>query len=318
MPQSDDTIMNFPLPDQDNIQNFILDESLIRGRVLRLNTVLDKVIIPHDLPSPIAQLMAETIALSSLLSSMLKYEGVFILQIQGKAPKDTPMSMIVCDVNSDGHIRACANYSKERYDAFIKDNQKKKDKPITLADMFGDGYLAFTVDQGAHTERYQGIVGLDGKTLEECIQRYFEQSEQIETVIRLAVDYVDEAWRAGGIMLQRTPLKDEDVQNEIKDKSEENWVRSSILLKTCKDSELLDVRLHEDTLLFRLFHEEGIRTLDSKVLQAKCRCSEERLISVLATMPADDIAYIIKDGKISMTCEFCKKEYAIIPPDELL
>ena len=266
MSDTEDTIINFPMPEQNIIQNFILNESAIRGRVVRLGDMLDKIIAPHNAPEPIEQLIAETITLSSLLSSMLKYEGVFILQIQGEGA----LSMLVCDVNSDGDVRACVNYNKEKYDELLKEK-----KTLRMTDMIGKGYLAFTVDQGAHMERYQGIVALEGDGLEESVQHYFEQSEQVETVIRMAVDKMDGIWRAGGIMIQRMPLDEKEVQNEVKEKAEEDWARSSILLKTCKSEELLDEKLHENTLLLRLFHEEGVSVLDSKVFQAKCRCSEE-------------------------------------------
>lgn len=309
MSDTDDTIVKFPLPDQNIIQNFMLDSSAIRGRVVRLGGMLDKVIVAHELPDPVSSIMAEMICLTTLLSSMLKFEGVFILQVQG----DGPLSMMVCDVNSDGHTRACCNLNQEKYDALDID---KKQGP-TLRDLIGKGHMAFTVDQGPNTDRYQGIVALDGDNLEACVQHYFEQSEQIETVARMAVEKDgDGKWNAGAIMLQRFPLDDDGIQNEIKDKDNEDWVRSTILLKTCKDEELLDQKLHEDTLLVRLFHEEGVVMLDTSSFEAKCRCSENRLLSVLATMPKDDIEHITdEDGKISMTCEFCKTIYAIIAPD---
>lgn len=308
---TDDTIIEFPLPDQNIVQNFVLDSSSIRGRVVRLNTVLNDIITPHDLPVPVENLMAETIILASVLSSMLKYDGVFILQMQGAGA----LGMLVCDINSDGHARACCSLNDEKYKELLKDRSESE---LTLKDLLGKGHLAFTVDQGANTDRYQGIVALEGQNLEECIQHYFEQSEQIETVIRLAVEKQKNGrWSAGSLMLQRMPLDGGDLQNEVKEKAEEDWVRSSILLKTCSDEELLDEKLHENTLLLRLFHEEGVRVLDSSTVTAQCRCSEDRLLGVLATMPKDDIDHIKDDdGKISMTCEFCKTEYAIMAPDE--
>ena len=304
-----DTVISFPMPEKDVIQNFILQESAIRGRVVKLTDLLNDIITPHDLPTPIEHLIAQTITMTALLSSMLKYEGVFILQIQG----DGPISMLVCDVNSEGHARACATYNKDKYDELLKNTPEP-----TLKDYWGKGYLAFTVDQGAHTDRYQGIVALEGDSLEDSVQHYFEQSEQVETVIRLGVDKIDDAWKAGAVMIQRMPLDEKNVQNEIKEKDDEDWVRSSVLLKTCSKEELLDERLDGDTLLLRLFHEEGVEILDTKAFVAQCKCSEERLIGALATMPKEDIEHIIKDGTISTTCEFCKTTYDITPPDELL
>ncbi len=309
MTDTKDTIVSFPLPEQNIVQNFILNESSIRGRVVRFGSLLDDIINPHDLPEPIQRIMAEAITLSTILSSMLKYEGTFILQIQG----DGALKMLVCDVNSEGDVRGYVNYNQEKYGELVATN----DKP-SITDMLGKGYLAFTVDQGKHAERYQGIVAIEGDSLEESVQHYFEQSEQVETVLRMAVNKDDDGWHTGGIMIQRMPLSAEIVQNEVKDKEDEDWVRSSILLKTCKDNELLDEKLDEGTLLLRLFHEEGVIVLDTKVFKAKCKCSEERLLGVLATMPKDDISHIVEDGKISMTCEFCKTIYAIVPPDELL
>lgn len=295
------TVVSFPLPDDSHVQTFHLQLANLRGRLVRLSGVLNNILKPHHYPDPVARLLSETVVLTTLLSSMLKYEGIFILQAQG----DGAVSRLVADMNSDGSIRATAGYDPEKLAAI-------EDPNPGLKELMGDGYLAFTVDQGEYSERYQGIVKLQGETLQDCIHHYFSQSEQIATSIRMAVGKdEDGSWRGGAVMLQHMP----DHSNIPQDAKPvpENWNRAQILLQTCKDEELLDPRLHDDTLLIRLFHEEGVVVYPPQKIMKYCRCSPDKIEGIIQGLSADDRKEIVVDGKITMTCEFCATTYTFDP-----
>jgi molecular chaperone Hsp33 len=304
---SDDHILNesangdvvkFPVPDDSHFLTFDLERANLRGRILRLGKVLDTILSPHHFPEAIEKLLVETMTLSVLLSSMLKYEGIFILQTQSNGM----ITRLVSDVTSSGEVRATAGFDKEKMAEFL---EEKPD--ATATDLLGTGYLAFTVDQGEFTERYQGIVELKG-TLLESIDHYFSQSEQIGTAIKMAVGKGDDGkWRAGAIMLQHTPDHSKIPQDSKP--IAENWNRAQILLETCRDDELLDPKLHDETLLYRLFHEEGVIIYKPQRITKGCRCTPEKLKGVLATLTAEDLDHVAIDGKVTMTCEFCNQDF---------
>lgn len=301
--QKPENIVSFPLPDDSHVLTFDLDRANLRGRVVRLGRVLNELLDPHPYPEPVATLAAEMATLAVLLSSMLKYEGVFILQTQGNGA----VYRLVSDVTSAGEVRATAGFDREKLEAVLKDIPHP-----TVRDLMGEGYLAFTVDQGQHMERYQGIVALDGDSLEASIHHYFAQSEQIDTSIRMAVRHEEDGmWRAGAIMLQHVP-EHEKIPQDHKPVPE-NWNRARILLETCTPDELLDARLHDDTLLYRLFHEEGVRVYAPQPVTKGCRCTRDKLQSILALLSEDDRDHATVDGQIVMTCEFCNKDFSFQP-----
>lgn len=297
----DSSVVTFPMPDDSHVQTFHLQLANLRGRLVKLSGALNDVLRPHDYPAPVARLLSETVVLTTLLSSMLKYEGIFILQAQG----DGPVTRLVADMTSSGDIRATAGYDVEKLKAL-------EDPNPSLADLMGEGYLAFTVDQGEYSERYQGIVRLEGYSLQDCIHHYFSQSEQIATSIRMAVGQDEDGqWRGGAIMLQHMP-DHSNIPQDAKPVAE-NWNRGQILLQTCKDEELLDPRLHDDTLLIRLFHEEGVVVYPSQKIRMACRCSREKLGGIIRSLPEADREDIVVDGKITVTCEFCNTHYEFDP-----
>lgn len=299
---SEPAVVAFPLPDDSHVQTFHLERANLRGRIVKVGRVLNDIITAHNHPYPVAKLLSEAVTLTLLLSSMLKYEGTFILQVQG----DGPITRIVTDVTSKFEVRGTVGYDAEKV------AQLPQNENLSLKDLMGKGYLAFTVDQGEHMERYQGIVELGSESLENSIHHYFSQSEQIRTAITMATELADNGqWRAGAIMLQHMPEHDKIPQDAKP--LEENWNRASILLATCKREELLDPRLHDDTLLFRLFHEEGVRVFPSVPLTKGCRCSTEKLINILRTLPESEREHIVVDGKITVNCEFCNKNFDFLP-----
>lgn len=277
---------------------FMIETSGLRGRVVRMDSALNQILGLHGYAEPVAQLTAEVATLAVLLGSMLKYDGIFTLQTQS----DGPVKMLVSDFTSAGDVRACASVRDE--------------VALDAHNLLGQGHLAFTVDQGENTERYQGIVELRDNSLLKSIQAYFTQSEQIRTGIKMAVGRIDGEWRGAAIMLQDMPEEGGlPIPGEGPDASadEENWRHAMILMESCTDQELL--ALPPEDILFRLFHEDGVRVFEPKALQKGCRCSMEKVEGVLVTLTAEDIAHITKDGKITMTCEFCSRSFDFDPAD---
>jgi molecular chaperone Hsp33 len=294
----DESIVRFPLPDDSHVLTFDLERAHLRGRITRLGKILDDVLGPHEFPEPIERLLVETMLLSVLLSSMLKYEGIFILQAQG----DGIVSRLVSDITSSGDIRGTAGFKKEDLEKLLLKNPR----PLA-SDLLGKGYLAFTVDQGEFSERYQGIVELKDNLLD-SIHHYFSQSEQIGTAIKMAAQKGPNGkWQAGAIMLQHTP----DHSNIPQDSKPvaENWNRAQILLETCTDEELLDLKLRDEILLYRLFHEETVRVYKPLPIHKGCRCTPEKLKTILSLLSVDDLDHAAIDGTVTMTCEFCNKDF---------
>ena len=302
----------FEVADDNVVQGFQLESTNLRGRVVRLGSVLDDVLSAHDYPNPIAHLVAETMTLTALLSSMLKYDGIFTLQTSG----DGPVKMLVSDMTSAGDLRGCASFDPERLEHAREQLSALKAVESSqnhLAQYLGKGYIAFTVDQGGGGEgdRYQGIVELEGASLVDCVQHYFNQSEQIKTGIKMAVGLRDGKWRAGGVMVQRMPEEggERGVKESLSNLDQDDWRRTMVLLDSCKEDELLDEGLHSNVLLRRLYHEEGVRVFEPLSVQKNCRCNVQKVENVLSMMSQEDLEYAAEDGKITMTCEFCSEDY---------
>lgn len=299
------------------VQTFQLEASNLRGRVVCLGGVLDEILDAHNYPLPVSHLVAETITLCASLSSMLKYEGIFTLQAQG----DGPLSMLVSDLTSEGIVRGCASFDAERFEtareqlAALKTQESSQNH---LAQYLGKGYIAFTVDQGQHTDRYQGIVELKGSSMVDCVQHYFNQSEQIGTGIKMAVGQRDNHWRASAIMLQHMPEQQANSAAGQANMDEDDWRRAMILLDSCTEDEFLSPDLDSDELLFRLFHEEGVRVYDRQPIKHGCRCDAQRVENILRAMSDEEIKQMSKDGMIEMTCEFCSRQYQFTEKEALV
>jgi molecular chaperone Hsp33 len=303
----------------DLILPFQIEKSNLRGRIVRLGTVLTDILTPHNYPAPVAQLVGEAGCLSLLLGGMLKFDGVFTLQAQGTGP----VRMVISDLTTSGELRAMASYNPDRLaELGIEGNGSETviglrahDHSHDLTRLMGTGHLAFTVDQGEHTERYQGIVELQGQDLSASVQHYFEQSEQIGTMLKVACGLVDGVWRAGGVMVQRLPLAEISQTPEGIAQAEDDWDTAVALLSTCTPAELLDEYGPVTDLLYRLFHEEGVRVFNPLRLKKGCRCNIDKLRGILTTMPEDDLEHMTIDGKIIMTCEFCNKNFDFDPKE---
>lgn len=309
---ADDTVLPFEISALD-----------LRGRVVRLGHAVDDILARHSYPKPVAQLLGEAIALTVLLGSALKMEGRFILQTQ----TDGPVRMLVVDFRTPGRIRACARFDKKTVAAAIEAGK------ATSGALLGNGHLAMTIDQGTAASRYQGLVALNGGSLEDAAHEYFKSSEQIPTRVRLAVAEEFSAgkghhWRAGGMLLQFLPKAPERLRvadidpgdapegtSEHVVEEDDAWLEGQSLIGTVEDVELVDPALSSERLVYRLFHERGVRVFKSLDIVSQCSCSRDNVEAMLKNFSQDDRDHMVENGKISVTCEFCSSNYLFDPSD---
>jgi molecular chaperone Hsp33 len=283
----------------------------VRGRLVRLGPAVDRIVRQHRYPEPIARLVGEAVALTALLGSSLKFEGRFQLQTRS----DGVVDMLVVDFDAPDRLRAFA-----RFDA---DRLAQAAGRLDSAALLGRGHLALTIEQGNDQSRYQGVVPLDGEGLEAAADRYFRQSEQIPTVVRLAVAQSvtgdGAAWRAGGFLVQFLPQSEDrrrqadlepgdapEGQVETAAAEDDAWTEAKALAGTIEDHELVDPTLSSERLLFRLFHERGVKVFDPQALQDACRCSRERIAGMLRSFTSAERRDMIgPEGRVGVTCEFC-------------
>lgn len=298
----------------------------LRGRVVRLGPAVDEILTRHAYPQPVAKLLGEALVLTAMLGSALKIDGRFILQTQS----DGPVRMLVVDFVAPDKVRACARFDKDRVAAAIASGH------ASGGALLGKGHLAMTIDQGPDMNRYQGLVALDGGSLEDAAHEYFLRSEQIPTRVRLAVAEelraaaggASHRWRAGGIMLQFLPKSPErarvadlhpgDAPEGVKPhvvKEDDAWIEGQALIATVEDIELIDPSLSSERLVYRLFHEPGVRVFRASPLRAECSCSRGNVEAMLKSFSQDDRDHMVEDGKISVTCEFCSANYEFLPSD---
>ena len=305
---ADDTVLPFQVETLD-----------VRGRVTRLGNVLDQILDRHAYPRPVAVLLAQLITLTCLLATTLKHKGRFIAQ----TTSDGPVNMLVADFEAPDRIRACARFDEEKLEALMK-----KSAPQFMS-LMGTGHFAMTIDQGGQ-HRYQGIVVLAGNSFEDIADKYFMQSEQIPTLVRLAVGETmtpsDEgyksAWRSGGFLIQFLPESPERSRmadfppgdapehwegHEFED--DDAWVAAKALSGTLQDAELIDPELSPEQLLYRLFHEEGVKVFTPQKINEFCRCSDEGIAQMLRQFSPDERAHMVKDDQIHVICEFCSRQY---------
>lgn len=288
--------------ESDIIQPFLLESSGIRGAIVRIDSLLGEIIARHDYPESLNGLLGDCVSLVALLGSLIKFDGIFTLQIRGEGP----VILVVADMESEGVLRAYAGYNAKALGAL---DGAGTVEAATLPALFGKGYLAFTVDQRSGEDRYQGIVELTGDNLVESIQHYFLQSEQVRTGLVMSSRRTETGWRGSGIILQALPDEEEELGKQERDACLEDWRRAMVLLASCRREELLDLELSANDLLYRLFHEEGVRVFERRGLKAGCRCSREKLERTLQGLPAEDIADIRQDREIDVTCQFCSRKY---------
>lgn len=327
MSEIDRKLGEFGFAGDDHVVPFQVEGLEARGRAVQLGPVLDQILERHDYPDAVARLLAEAMALTVLLGTSLKFEGKFILQTRS----DGPVDMLVADFATPRSLRAYASFDAERVAGAVAAGD------ASPGALLGNGVLALTVDQGRDMQRYQGIVQLEGQSLEEAARAYFRQSEQIPTEVRLSVarqvvpgDGAREHWRAGGLLAQFLPEAPERMrlpdlpggdgeEEPAADPTDEVWTEVRALLDTVEADELLDPMVGTERLLYRLFHERGVRVFEGAQVIDDCSCSRERIRSILDGFSEEEIAESVEEGTIRVSCEFCSTEYvfdpAEFPPD---
>lgn len=280
---------------------FLLPDRPVVGRLVRLGHVADDILSRHAYPEPVANLLGEAIALAALVGGSLKFEGRLIVQAQG----DGPVSYLVVDYDTDGSLRGYCKFDADRVakvsGGFVRPGAET---------LLGQGAFVMTVDRGEDMGRTQGAAPIQGETLALCAETYFNQSEQLPTRVMLGVTRVDGTWRAGGLMIQYI------APDDIRGSTEEAWDHARALVNTLGDEELTDPKLSAEALMFRLFHEDGVRLLPGKPLAAQCRCSQERVVGMMRSFDREAVAEMIEpDGLIHVTCEFCSRTYQVTPED---
>ena len=288
-PLLEDTCLPFQIEGQD-----------IKGRIVRLGHSVNEILSSHNYPNHISKLMGEVLAFTALVGSLMKYDGILTTQMKG----DGPFRVLISDFHKEnkklnGNIRGYASFD---------DIMKEGD---SLQNMFGeDAYLAITIDQGSFMERYQGIVKLEGDTITHAAEEYFRSSEQLPTKIILACDQDEHGiWQACAIMIQHYARSAEGEYVRDETKTKEDWNNSSILLNTIKKVELLDKKLSLQNLLIRLYHEAGVRVFDHTEVTANCRCSEDKIRTVLSSLDLKELKDVSEDGTVTVTCDFCKIDH---------
>ncbi len=304
--ESSEGPIELAIPADDLILPFQAENADVIGRLVKLGPTVDTILSRHAYPDPVSRLLGEAVALTALLGAALKTEGKFILQ----ASADGVVDLLVADYQVPGELRGYARFSADRL-AEVENGDE--------ASLLGQGHLAMTIDRGLDTDRYQGVVPLEGETLTDAADGYFQQSEQLPTFIRLAVARHFQAgvegegawtWRAGGLLVQK--LTREGGVASSKD-FEEDWTRAKALAETVEDHELLDPTLPAERLLYRLFHEEQVRVYRAIPLKTYCSCSRERVEDLLQSFSAEDLTDMVVDGEVWVNCEFCNARYNFDP-----
>jgi molecular chaperone Hsp33 len=284
--------------DDNLLRPFRLERTALRGRVVRMGGLVDRVLTQHDYPEPVGKLLGEMFVLAATFAGRLEVAGTLSLQVKS----DGPVSLMLADCTDDGAMRGYAQFDAERV----------AEADASLDGLLGRGHLALTVAPASSTETYQGVVELAGATMTECMQAYFRRSEQLKTGLRVAVEQVEEEggprWRAGGIMVQ--PHTERIAEELDGRRVREDWRRTMLYLSTVTDAELTDPGLTADGLLWRLFHEEGVRVFEPHELRFHCRCRRTRVEDLLRAFSNEQLEDMKEpDGQLVVTCQFCNFDY---------
>jgi len=299
-------VVTDPDDSRDNeVRPFRIEGMDVRGRAIRLGTVVDQILRAHNYPDPVARILGELLTLTGMLGSIMKFNG--IVTIQTKSSGAIPMMVADYERREDGvgRLRGYADIDEAKLSTYGKNP--------SFNGLIGSksGYLALTIDQGEDMERYQGIVDLTGDSVADVARNYFMNSEQTPTELRLvcAKNEVTGHWRAGGIMVQHLARGEEGQERLLDRETQEHWDRASVLMHSVKPGELLDPQLNLDTVLYRLYNEDGVRVFDSARLVHMCRCSRQRLQGVLGQFEKTELEDMVKDGIIGVNCQFCNQTY---------
>jgi len=294
-----DTDKNIPTSD-DIVTVFQLDGKPVRGRAVRMGDALTKA-LGTRYPDMVARLLGEAMLISAIVAQSLKFDGRLVIQCHGT--NDGAVSLLMSDCTTDGHVRGYARWDEDKLKELKLDNRNPGAEAL-----LGGGTFSMTIDQGPDMDQYQGLAAIEGERLSDCAEHYFKQSEQIPTEIRLVCGQLQEAgkepvWRGGGIMIQKI------AEDTLRGDTDEAWDTARALFQTVSDAELLDPDLTQNDLLYRLFHEDGVRVVETSALEAKCKCSRERLEKTLGSFEKPALEDMAEDGFIDANCEFCDTTY---------
>jgi molecular chaperone Hsp33 len=265
----------------DSLQRFLFEDTPVRGELVHLDATWRAVLERHDYPPPLRKLLGELMAAGALLSATLKFEGALIMQMQGRGP----VKLVVVEVTSAGTLRATASWDDEI-------------PQVPFRELLGGGRFVITLVPTEGTQSYQGVVDMDGDSVAEVLEHYMHKSEQLDTRLWLACD----EHQAAGMLLQRLPAEEGPDPDA--------WNRVVRLGATLSRHELLTLPARE--VLRRLFHEEDVRVFESSPLSFRCSCSRERVTAMLRMLGRDEVRAIVAErGKVEVTCEFCRKRYAL-------
>ena len=290
-------------PADDLVAAFQIEGQPARGRIVRLGAAVDDILQRHAYPEPVANLLGETCALAALVGASLKFEGRLIVQAQGHGP----VAYVVADYDTSGALRGYCSFDAAR----VAEVSQGFARPGAQT-LLGQGAFIMTLDPTDAGERYQGVTPIEGETLALCAETYFARSEQTPTRVRLAVGELTDAgghsWRAGGMVLQNI------ASDDARGSTEAAWERAQALFATLGEDELVDPEVAPETLLYRLFHEDGVRMFEPRPLRAACRCSDDRVVAMLRAFPSSDLKEMTEpDGGIHVTCEYCSRSYVVAP-----
>lgn len=268
--------------EQDTLHRFLIENTQVRGEWVHLDESWQNILTNSPCPAPLRQVLGEAAAAVCLMSATIKFKGSLILQINGNGP----VSMLVMQATSEGEIRGLAHWDG--------------DLPMSsLPDLFGEGRIVISIITNKDNDRYQGVVGLEGQTLADCLQTYFEQSEQLNTRLHLAADHAT----AAGLLIQRLP-------EQQADQDEDSWERAVSLTDTLQAEELLT--LDASSLLYRLFHEEDLRLFDPQAIRYQCSCSQEKIEEMIRSLGKEEAHSIIDEQSlIEINCDFCNTRYTL-------
>ena len=280
---------------------FFLPDRPVRGRLIKLGPLADALLSRHaQNPHAVTRLAGKALALTAALASALKYSGTFSLQAKG----DGPVNLLLTDCTDEGTLRGYARGDTDKL-ALLDDPDAATD-----AALLGQGYLAFTVDQGPDTERHQGIVAIEGDDLADMALHYFTTSEQFQCAIHLACAETAQGWRASALILERIASGGEGNLLLSAAEQDESWHTAVTLASTITEAELLDDQITPERLLYRLFHTEGVAVDHARALGYGCRCSRAKLTGILEQFTPDELDEMAQGDDITMTCEFCNMGFS--------
>jgi molecular chaperone Hsp33 len=286
-------------PHEDFSARFVIEAHPVHGRLVRLGATLDQILGAHDYPEPVANLLGEACVLAVLVGASLKFEGRMILQAQG----DGCVRYVVADYDTRGGVRGFCRYDEDELNALMAANAGSF-QSLGAQALLGKGTFIMTLDPEGQMERYQGVTPIEGESLSLCAEHYFAQSEQVPTQVKLAVAQDSGRWRAAGMMIQAI------AADETRGDTRDSFQHIRALFETLGEEELTDFELSAERLLYRLFHEDGVRLSPAKAVFRLCRCTQDRVEELVSSFSAEEQSDMREaDGKVHITCEYCSRTF---------